>query len=58
MIFVHKGDNEIFGYYNKSYNYFCKEKYTIETSSLEYNWTGRMEDGSINQLAPTSLWRW
>lgn len=58
MIFVDNRDKEIFGYHNKSYNYFCKGKYTVETSSWEYNWSGFMKNGSLNQLAPTNLWRW
>lgn len=58
MIFIHNKDEEVFGYHDKAYNYFCKEVFTVETTSWEYNWVGFMKDGSIKQLAPTNLWRW
>ena len=58
MIFTHIRDKEIFGYHNKSYNYFRKGKYSIETLSQEYNWVKFVNDGNLSQLAPTNLWRW
>ncbi len=58
MIFIHKGDNEVFGYHGNTYNYFCKKKFALDKTSREYSWSGFIKDGTINQLAPTNLWRW
>ena len=58
MIFVHNGDKEIFGYHNRSYNYFCKGNYNTDTCSRDYRWKDYIVDGTLTQLAPTNMWRW
>ena len=58
MIFIHKFEKKIFGYHDKTYNYFYEGKYTINKLSREYSWSRFVREGSLKQLAPSNLWRW